>query len=152
VKISLKKELRNMNEISCENALMAKMAEIDGEGTELSAEQINLHLANCENCRQEIQQMRLADNLLRRQTRCEQDANLWSAIETSIGTQTASPIGWKPFALLGVLLVVYKLLEMLPERDFGLAFKLVPLVLIVGLFVFLKENPFKINDELTLER
>lgn len=141
-----------MNEINCETFLMTKMTEIDGEETEISAEQINLHLANCENCRQEIEQLRDTDNLLKRQTRREPDADLWSAIEKQIGTQTASPIGWKPFALLGVLLVVYKLLEMLPERDFGLAFKLVPLVLIVALFVFLKENPFKINGELILER
>jgi hypothetical protein len=41
---------------------------------------------------------------------------------------------------------------MLPAQDLGLAFKFVPLVLIVVLFVFLKENPFKINGELILER
>jgi predicted anti-sigma-YlaC factor YlaD len=141
-----------MKEINCENVLMAKMAEIDGEETEISSEQINLHLANCENCRPEFEQMQAADNLLRRQTQREQTADLWSAIETRIGARAKSQIGWKPFALLGVLLIAYKLLEMLPEQDFGLAFKLVPLVFIVALFVFLKENPFKINAELVLER
>lgn len=140
-----------MNEINCENVLMAKMAEIDGEEAEFSTGQMNLHLATCENCRQEIQQMRLADNLLKNQTRREADADLWSAVEKRIGARTASPIGWKPFALLGSLLVAYKLLEMLPRQDFGLAFKLVPLVFIVALFVFLKENPFKINAELAQE-
>jgi len=34
----------------------------------------------------------------------------------------------------------------------GLAFKIVPLIFVVALFVFLKENPFKINAELGLER
>jgi hypothetical protein len=38
-----------MNETNCENALMAKMAEIDGEETEFSSEQTNLHLAACDN-------------------------------------------------------------------------------------------------------
>jgi predicted anti-sigma-YlaC factor YlaD len=141
-----------MNETNCENVLMAKMAEIDGEETTVFSEQINLHLATCENCRQEIEQMQVADNLLKRQVRREQDADLWSAIEKQIGAKTTSQIGWKPFALLGVLLVAYKLLEMLPRQDFGLAFKLVPLVFIVALFVFLKENPFKINAELMPER
>ena len=141
-----------MNEINCENVLMAKMAEIDGEAAEFSSGQMDLHLAACANCRQEIEQIRAADNLLRRQTRLEQDADLWSAIEKQIGVEPASQIGWKPFVLVGALLVAYKLLELLPERDFGLAFKLVPLVFIVALFVFLKENPFKINTELILER
>ena len=141
-----------MNEMNCENALTAKMAEIDGETVKFSAEQVNQHLAECENCRQEIEQMQAADNFLRRQTRLKQDVDLWSAIEKQIGAETASQISWKPFILLGTLLVAYKLLELLPERDFGLVFKLVPLIFIVALFVFLKENPFKINTELILER
>lgn len=137
-----------MNEITCENVLMAKMAEIDGEETDISSAQINLHLADCEFCRTEFDEMQSADNLLKRQARREQNADLWSAIETQIGTKRDSQIGWKPFILIGAILVAYKLLEMLPERDFGLAFKLVPLVFVVALFVFLKENPFKINAEL----
>ena len=141
-----------MNEINCEIALTAKMAEIDGEKTDFSAGQINLHLKTCENCRQEIERMQAADNLLKRQTRREQTADLWRAVEKQIGARTNSQISWKPFVPLGALLVAYRLLEMLPERDFGLAFKLVPLVFIVALFVVIKENPFKINAELVLER
>lgn len=137
-----------MNEINCNDALMAKMAEIDGEETEISSAQINFHLANCENCRREFEQMLAADNLLKKLTRREQTADLWSAVETRIGAETSSRIGWKPFVLLGAFLVVYKLLEMLSEQDFGLAFKLVPFAFIIAVFVFLRENPFKINTEL----
>lgn len=138
--------------MNCEDALTAKMAEIDGEETEISAERIDLHLATCENCRREVEQMRSADNLLKGNARREQTADLWSAIETRIDAKEVSQNDWKPFALLGALLVAYKLLEMLPEQTFGLAFNLVPLILIVATFVFLKENPFKINDELVSER
>ncbi len=141
-----------MNEINCENALMAKMAEFDGEDAGFSAEQINSHLAVCENCRTEFRQMQNINYLFENQPRRGQDADLWLAIENRIGAQTAPQMSWKPFVLLGILLVAYKLLEMLPERDFGLAFKLVPLIFIVMLFVFIKENPFKINTELILER
>ena len=141
-----------MNEINCENALMAKMAEIDGEETGISAERINSHLATCEHCRQEIERMQSVDSLLKGQARREQTADLWSAIETRIDTKEVSQSDWKPFALLGALLIAYKLLEMLPEQNFGFAFHLVPLVLIVATFVFLKENPFKINDRLVSER
>ena len=45
-----------------------------------------------------------------------------------------------------------QLLEMLPAEEFGFLFKLVPLIFVFGLFGFLKENPFKINTRLTLER
>ena len=100
----------------------------------------------------EYEQMQATENLFKRQMRREQKANLWSAIERRIGAQTASPINWKPFILLGAILVSSKLLEMLPARDFGLAFKIVPLVFVVALFVFLKENPFKISAELGSER
>ena len=41
---------------------------------------------------------------------------------------------------------------MLPARDPGMAFKLVPLVIVALLFVLIKENPFRINTELVLER
>lgn len=140
-----------MNEINCENALMAKMAEMDGEETSISSEQIHFHLADCENCRREFEQMLVADNLLKRQVRLEQTAELWSAIENQISTKKSSGIGWQPFVLLGVFLVAYKLLEMLPSQDSGLAFKFIPLAFIVALFVFLKENPFKIKTRLAQE-
>jgi hypothetical protein len=41
---------------------------------------------------------------------------------------------------------------MLPAREFNWSLKLMPIVLIAALFGALKENPFKINTELTLER
>ena len=141
-----------MNEMNCENVLTAKMAEFDGEETEISVEIINSHLSICGHCRMELEQMQNVGNLLKRQARREQEANLWSAIEQRIGAQTASPVNWKLFVLLGATLVGYKLLEMLPARDLGLAFKIVPLIFAAALFVFLKENPFKINAELGLER
>jgi hypothetical protein len=78
--------------------------------------------------------------------------DLWPAIENRIAKRSNSVIGWRPFALIGLLLVIYKLLEMLPARDLGLAFKLVPLVIVAFLFVLIKENPFRINTELVLER
>lgn len=141
-----------MNELNCENALMAKMAEFDGEDAGFSAEQINSHFAVCENCRTEFGQMQNINYLFENQTRRGQDADLWFEIETGIGAQTASQMSLKPFVLLGLILVAYKLLEMLPEQDFGPAFKIVPLIFVVALFVIINENPFKINEELALEK
>lgn len=138
-----------MNETNCENILIAKMAEFDGEETDISAENVNSHFSNCEKCRNEFGQMQSVGNLFKAQTRREENPNLWSAIEQKFAEKKS--LSAKPFVFLGIFLVVYKLLEMLPERDFGLAFKIVPLIFIVVLFVLIKENPFKINTELVLE-
>jgi predicted anti-sigma-YlaC factor YlaD len=139
-----------MNKENCEEILMALMAVFDGEKTDLSPEQLKAHTANCENCRREIEQMQNTFTLLKEQERRVQNADLWSAIEPRI--EAKAKTNWRPLAFLGIFLVVYKLLEMLPERDFGLAFKIVPLVFVVALFGLLKENPFKINTELVLEK
>ena len=135
---------------NCEEILMATMAVFDGETTEFSPEQLNAHLANCPNCRAEIEQMQNAFNLLKAQERQAHDADLWASIAPQI--DAGRKTNWKPFAFVGIFLVVYKLLELIPASEFGLAFKIVPLVLVVALFVFLKENPFKINTELILEK
>ncbi len=143
-----------MKNINCEDILIQKMALIDGEKVEFSDEQIAGHLASCENCRREAGKMENTIVLLKRQTRHEQTADLWPAIETQINAEpeTIFKIDRQLFILLGVLLAVYKLLEMVPERDFGWTLKIVPFVLIAAVFGLLKENPFRINPELILEK
>jgi hypothetical protein len=61
-------------------------------------------------------------------------------------------IGWQPYAIVGVLLLVFKLVEMLPEANPGWAIQLAPLIIFGALLVFIRENPFRINTELTLEK
>lgn len=143
-----------MNTMKCEDAMLTMLALHEGEETEVSSEQATAHLAECESCRQEIEQLRNTVNLFKGQQRREQDADLWFEIEKRLDAQTstASPVKWQPFLILVAGLVAYKLFEMLPERELGLSLKLAPLILVVALFVFLKENPFKINTELALER
>jgi hypothetical protein len=133
-------------EENCEEILIALTAVFDGETTEFAPEQLNAHLSGCEDCRREIDLMRNTFALLKNEERREQNVDLWSAIESRLEAKT----NWKPFAALGAFLVVCKLAEMLPETDFGFVFKLVPIVFVVALFAFLKENPFKINTELNI--
>ena len=141
-----------MKELTCENVLMAEMAAADGEDSGLSKEQLTAHIAACANCQHELTQLQTLDQLLAGQTLSEARVDLWPAIENRIAKRTSSAPGWKPFALIGLLLVISKLLEMLPARDPGMAFKLVPLIIVALLFVLIKENPFRINTELVLER
>ena len=140
-----------MKELSCEEVLMSQMAAADGEASTFANEQVAAHLAVCANCQHELKQSQALDRVLTGHTLSEPRVDLWPAVENRIARSASSVIGWQPFALIGVLLVVYKLLEMLPARDPGLAFKLVPLVIVALLFVLIKENPFRINTELVLE-
>lgn len=143
-----------MNKINCENALMVKLAELDGEETDISTEQAAAHLADCDACRLQLEQMQLTVNLLNKQKRREFNANLWTAIDERMEakSKTAREMKWQVFLLLGIFLVAYKLLEMFPETDFGFFFKFTPVVFVAVLFFLLKENPFRIKTELTLER
>lgn len=141
-----------MKELSCEDVLMAQMAAADGEEPAFSKEVLAMHVAGCANCHHQLEQMQILDRVLTEHTLSEPHVDLWPAIENRIPKHTRSIVGWQPFALIGLLLVIYKLLEMLPARDLGMAFKLVPLIIVVLLFVLIKENPFRINTELVLER
>lgn len=140
-----------MKDPGCEKVLMAMMAEADGERGEFSPEEIKRHLSACEDCRREVVQMQPVVDILRQASRAETTVDLWPTISSRLDRH-ASQKGWKPYAVAGLLLLTYKLIEMLLEEDPGLAIKLVPLIIFVALLVFLRENPFKINSELVLEK
>ena len=143
-----------MNSINCEEIILAKMALIDGEESPVAIEEITAHSAQCQSCRLEIEQLENTINLFAEHIRQEQEADLWSKIDErlNVQTKTDSQLQWKIFLVFGAMLVGYKLLELLPENDLGFLFKLVPLIFAVVVFLLLRENPFKINAELSLER
>jgi hypothetical protein len=141
-----------MKELNCEDVLMSQMAAADGEEPEFSTQQLSAHVAGCVNCQRELKQLQALDQLMVGHTLAEPRVDVWPAVEKGIAKRASAAFRWQPFALIGLLLVIYKLLEMLPARDPGMAFKLVPLVIVVLLFVVIKENPFRINTELVLER
>jgi hypothetical protein len=138
-----------MQKLNCEDVLRAQMAAADGEEPGFSKDLLAAHVAGCANCHHELEQLQALDQMLVGHTLSEPRVDLWPAIENRIAKRA---LAWQPFALIGLLLVIYKLLEMLPARDPGMAIKLVPLVIVVLLFVLIKENPFRINTELVLER
>lgn len=138
-----------MQKLSCEDVLRAQMAVADGEEPGLSTELLAAHVAGCASCHHELQQLQALDQALAVHTLSEARVDLWTGIENRIAKRVPA---WQSFALIGLLLVIYKLLEMLPARDPGMVLKLVPLVIVVLLFVLIKENPFRINTELVLER
>ncbi len=140
-----------MKDPTHENVLLAMMAAADGESAPLSPEEIEVHLSACADCRAEAGRMQLVSDLFEQASRRESAVDLWSAIDTRLAQKPARS-HWKLFFIAGVLLLVYKLCEMLPEADPGWAIRLVPLIIFGALLVFLKENPFRINTELVLEK
>ena len=140
-----------MSLTECEKVQLAMMVESSGEEPAIPAEQLASHLASCEDCLSQAAELSNLDQLFQRQARSEQDVNLWPAIQQQIGEQTRS-VNWQPFAVVTPLLVSYRLIEMLGEQPLAPVFSLVPLALMLGLFALIKENPFRINTELTMER
>jgi predicted anti-sigma-YlaC factor YlaD len=136
-----------MNELNCEDVFIAAMAWDDGYPTTLSLVEIESHLENCPTCRREITELRMLSSLLNNQRRKWPSEKMWTAVEQRLqrGPQTV-----QLFVLLGVLLVAFKLIELLPQHDMGQLFKLVPALFTAAIFVYLKQNPFKVNPNLKL--
>jgi predicted anti-sigma-YlaC factor YlaD len=141
-----------MKELSCADVLMAQMAVADREEPPFPKEHLDAHIASCANCQHVLEQATEFNQLLASHSLSEPRVDLWPAIENRIAKRPGSSLTWKPFAIVGLLLVVYKLLETLPERDPGMVIKFVPLVILGLLFVLIRENPFRINTELMVER
>ena len=142
-----------MTRPNCEVVCMAAMALEEGGVSEFSAEQVEAHLADCSDCRREVRQLRSLASLLDGQKRRQRTENVWGHVEqhlVALPTPSASQV-WHPFVILGLLLLGYRLVEMIPDRHLGFLFKLVPILLVIIAFSYLRENPFKINSELTLE-
>ncbi|MEP6913790.1 MAG: hypothetical protein ABI923_13600 [bacterium] len=143
-----------MTKLDCESVCMASMAIADGYQPESSSDQIEVHLASCSDCRREVEQLRALSSLLDAQERRQPTENVWQRVERRL--PDASPAqsnsqAWHPFMLLSALLLGYRIVEMIPDRDFGFIFKLVPVLFVIAAFSYLRENPFKINSELRLE-
>ena len=142
-----------MTELNCESVRMAAMANADGYSA-LSSDEIEAHTKNCPDCRLEIAQMGTLSGLLDTQKRQPQFADTWASIAARLpaesGKQSASPQR-QLFMLLGVLLLSYRLVEIVPDRNLDWLFKLLPIFFVAAVFSYLRENPFKINPELRLE-
>jgi len=142
-----------MNELNCESVSMAAMAIADGYQPEFSSEQIGTHLASCADCRQELSQLQKLSSLLDTQERPLRMENLWLELEPRLlnVTRTSTSRVSVSFMFLGALLLGYRLLELVPDRDLSFLFRFAPVVLVIAAFAYLRENPFKINSELSLE-
>ena len=142
-----------MTELTCEKACEAAMAVFDGGPSELSLAAIENHVAICPTCGRDIEHLESLATWLRQQERRQQTVDLWPVIRRELDQREygARRSGLRTFVLLTVLLPVYRLVEMVPQVEIGSLFKLIPVLIVIGVFCYLRENPFKINPLLRLE-
>ena len=143
-----------MNKEYCEKVRISAMAISDGERPLLPELQIKEHIESCVDCRVELEQQKYATELLNGQKRRPYDVDIWSGIEPVIEQSAIRPkqsLQLWLFAALGLVLFACKIIEVLPVFTPGVIFKLMSLVIVFLFFVLLGQNPFIINQNLTLK-
>lgn len=127
--------------MNCEEVQMAAMAIADREPVALDEE----HLRGCAQCRAVVEGMLADQAAIARATRLAHVVDSWPAVQSRLMTRR-----W-PFLVLGLLLIAFKLVEFVPERQWSELVQIIPVA--IGFLVFraLKDNPFHINTNLMLE-
>ena len=133
--------------MNCEKALMLKMAELDGE--QAPSVEVDTHVHECETCRRELAAMQGVDALLREHVAVETDVTVWPQVRERIAAKQS---GWRFLGPLVVALILFKVIAMSVASEPGLLLGIVPLLIAFFLFLLLRENPFRVNTELILEK
>ena len=142
-----------MTENTCETVCLAAMALADGEDSTLRPEEIEMHLVNCESCRVEIEQLQSLNHFLNSQKRLKPQAAVWPIINERFRAKAgnAIPLQWQLLLLFVIPLFGHKFLLLMLQTAPSLWTRLVPIILVIAVFIYLKTNPFKINNELSLK-
>jgi anti-sigma factor RsiW len=140
-----------MNQVSCEIVCLAAMAIADGEKPLILAADIDLHLAQCDRCRNEVARLKSVIDLLNGQRRRERTESVWDQIAERLSRRErarAASDRWPWLLLLGLFLAGYRVAVAALELEPGLWLNLAPALLAIAVFGLLRENPFKVNSEL----
>jgi predicted anti-sigma-YlaC factor YlaD len=142
-----------MADINCESIRVAAMALADGETPSLRPEEIETHLLICDRCREQVEQMKATNQLLSSQKRLIPEANLWPLVNERLqaSASSAALFRWRVLLLFAMPLFGYKIALLVFQASPSLWSKLVPVILAIAVFSYLRINPFKINCELTLK-
>lgn len=138
----------------CEKVRLSAMVILDGEVPPLSVKELDEHLKSCSDCRRELKQQKVAIGLLDEQSRRFITEDVCSRVTATIEesrVKLKSRQGLGPFIVLGLILLAYKVIEVLPDFTPGLVIKMMPLVSVFVFFVLLKQNPFKVNKNLKVQ-
>jgi anti-sigma factor RsiW len=140
-----------MNQMSCESVCLAAMAIADGEKPSILAADVELHLAQCDRCRSEVERLKSVIDLLNEQRRRERTEGVWGRVVERLSRKKrarAASDHWPWLLLLGLFLAGYRVVVAALDLEPGLWLNLAPVLLAIAVFGLLRENPFKINSEL----
>jgi predicted anti-sigma-YlaC factor YlaD len=140
-----------MNQVSCESVRLAAMAVADDEKPLIPAPDVELHLAQCDRCRGDVELLKAFIELLNGQRRRERAESVWERVAESLrhsDKARTAPDHWPWFLLLGLLLAGYRVIVAMSDWEPNILIKLATVLLAVAVFVFLRENPFKVNPGL----
>lgn len=138
--------------MNCEQVRMAAMALADGETPPLSRAVIEAHVAECAECRQEIAKMEKFEQMWKAQSRGDHLVEMWPRVSDRLQSRVVKREKRHWLAALAVLLVVFKLIEFIPDRSLGMWVQLVPLLLAAAVFAVARQNPFQVKTELIQDR
>lgn len=134
--------------MNCEQVRIAAMALADGETPPLPRAAIEVHLSECAECRQELGELQALGRLWQAQSRQTHAVDLWPQVAGRLRSPIGQPEKHRWLPTLAALLVVFKLIEFIPNRSLGMWAQLVPLLLAAAVFAVAEENPFQIKTEL----
>jgi predicted anti-sigma-YlaC factor YlaD len=134
--------------MNCEQVRIAAMALADGETPPLPRAAIEVHLAECAECRQELEEMQALGRLWEAQSRQTHAVDLWPQVAGRLQSPVGRAEKHRWLTALAALLVVFKLIEFIPNRSLGMWVQLVPLLLAAAVFAVVGQNPFQIKTEL----
>lgn len=132
--------------MSCEEWRVAAMALADGETPPVSRAAIEAHLATCHGCRRAIEELQALARTWAGQRRPDYHVDLWPAIHDRLGRPKRR---WLP--TLVVLLVIFKLADLLTDTSLALWVQVVPVLMAAAAFAALRQNPFRIQTDLGLK-
>jgi anti-sigma factor RsiW len=127
------------------------MAIADGEKPSILAADVELHLAQCDRCRSEVERLKSVIDLLNEQRRRERTEGVWGRVVERLSRKKrarAASDHWPWLLLLGLFLAGYRVVVAALDLEPGLWLNLAPALLAIAVFGLLRENPFKINSEL----
>jgi anti-sigma factor RsiW len=127
------------------------MAIADGEKPSVLAADVELHLAQCDSCRSEVERLKSVIDLLNEQRRRERTEGVWGRVVERLSRKKrarAASDHWPWLLLLGLFLAGYRVVVAALDLEPGLWLNLAPALLAIAVFGLLRENPFKINSEL----
>jgi|GEM_PF-528181 len=144
----------DMDDEFCLRVRMAAMAMADGEQPDMPRAEIDAHLAACPSCRSEIAAQVAVATRFGGVLRMSPDEDLWpgamSVLDAGVGGRR-SRTDPRPALLAAVALALYKIAELAPEQEPLPIIRLAPLLIAAALFLYLRNNPFRIEPGLLLE-